>query len=249
VLYSPAQSVEIAETNPSRMVVFLAVGFETTIPTITGTLEIALRNKTDNLFILCAHKIVPPALEVLASSDELNIDGFILPGHVSAIIGVKPYEFLSEKHKKACAISGFEPHQILEAIFLIMAQISKNDFHIANPYSSTVDYKGNIKAQKSISKFFTETDSVWRGIGKIPSSGLRLRDELMFFDIEKKIKFPEIKSIEPKGCRCGDVLKGLIEPSECPLFGNICTYENPAGACMVSSEGSCAAYYRYRKIL
>ncbi len=249
VLYSPAGAVEIARENPSKTVVFLAVGFETTIPTITGTLEIAIREKIKNLFILCAHKIVPPALEVLASSEDLMIDGFILPGHVSAVIGIRPYEFLSRIHRKACAISGFEPYQILEAIFLILRQISGNQFRIANPYNSTVDYEGNTKAQKSISRFFIPSDSVWRGIGNIPSSGLALREEFSYFDIGTRISFPDIQSREPKGCRCGDVLKGIIEPSECPLFGKVCTYENPVGACMVSSEGSCAAYYRYRKKL
>ncbi|MCX7943406.1 MAG: hydrogenase formation protein HypD [Deltaproteobacteria bacterium] len=247
VLYSPVQSLEIAEANPSKLIVLLAVGFETTIPTISGTLEIALRRNIKNIFIFSAHKIVPPALKVLASSKELMIDGFILPGHVSAVIGIKPYEFLAREYNKACVISGFEPLHILEGIFLILAQIHKNNFYIANQYKSTVDYEGNVKAQKSISKFFDLTDSVWRGIGNIPRSGLTLKCEYNFFDIEDKIQFPEIESREPTGCRCGDVLKGLIEPIECPLFGRLCTYENPVGACMVSSEGSCAAYYKYRK--
>ncbi len=247
ILYSPAQAIQIAKENPYKLVVFLAVGFETTIPTVTGTLEMALREKLSNFYILNAHKIVPPALDALASKEDLRVDGFILPGHVSTIIGIRPYEFLSERHNKACAISGFEPVQILQAIFLILHQIKNRYYHIANQYKGTVDYDGNLKAQSSISKFFKASDSVWRGIGKIPKSGLELRDEFEMLDIEKKIKFPKLESVEPKGCRCGDVLKGLIDPDQCPLFGMTCTYENPVGACMVSSEGSCAAYYRYRR--
>ncbi len=247
ILYTPAQSIEIAKANPSKLIVFLAVGFETTIPTVTGTLEMALREKVNNLFILNAHKVVPTALEILATSPDLNIDGFLLPGHVSTIIGIRPYEFLSSVHKKACAISGFEPIQILESIFLILNQISQNKFFIANQYKGTVDYEGNKKAQNSILKFFKPVNSQWRGIGDIPLSGMKLRDEYRTFDIENKIQIPPINSVEPNGCRCGDILKGLIEPLECPLFGKICTYDHPVGACMVSSEGTCAAYYRYRK--
>jgi hydrogenase expression/formation protein HypD len=247
VLYSPAQAIDIAKQNNNKLIVFLAVGFETTIPAITGTLEMALREGIKNFTILCAHKTIPIALEVLATSKELNIDGFILPGHVSTIIGIKPYEFLATKYQKGCAISGFEPEYILEAIFLIINQIVRKNFYIANQYKGTVDYQGNIKALNSISKFFEPVDSIWRGIGNIPQSGLRLKREFEFFDIERRINIPPTNSIEPKGCRCGDVLKGLIEPKDCPLFGRVCTYENPVGACMVSSEGSCAAYYRYGK--
>ncbi len=245
VVYSPAQSLKICRDNPDKKIVFLAVGFETTIPTITGTMEMAIREHIKNFYILCAHKVVPPALEALATSADLDIDGFILPGHVSAIIGIKPYEFLASRLKKACVISGFEPEQILESIFRLLYQISKQDYRVENKYRGTVDYEGNKKALMSIEKFFEPSDSIWRGIGNIPASGLRLKKEFVFFDIESVIKIPPQDSIEPKGCRCGDVLKGLIEPTECPLFGRSCTYENPVGACMVSSEGSCAAYYKY----
>ena len=245
VVYSPAQSIDIAKQNTEKKVVFLAVGFETTIPTITGTLEMALRENIRNLHILCAHKVVPPALEVLAKSPDLNIDGFILPGHVSTIIGIKPYEFLARDHKKACVISGFAPTQILETILLLLNQIHTKQFSVLNQYTGTVDYDGNKRAMSSIKKFLEPVDSVWRGIGTIPSSGLRLRDEFSSFDIEVVVSIPLMKSKEPAGCRCGDVLKGKIYPSDCPLFGRVCTYENPVGACMVSSEGSCAAYYRF----
>ncbi|MGB9599300.1 MAG: hydrogenase formation protein HypD [Myxococcota bacterium] len=247
VLYSPAQAIDIAKGHSNKIVVFLAVGFETTIPAVSGTLEMALRENIKNLTILCAHKTVPIALEVLATSEELNIDGFILPGHVSTIIGIRPYEFLAQRYQKGCAISGFEPEHILEAIFLILNQIVKNEFYIANQYKGTVDYAGNKRALSSIEKFFEPVDSIWRGIGNIPQSGLRLKKEFAEFDIETRVDIPELNSVEPRGCKCGDVLKGLIEPENCPLFGKVCTYENPVGACMVSSEGSCAAYYRYRK--
>jgi hydrogenase expression/formation protein HypD len=245
VLYSTAQSIDIAKQNPSKKVVFLAVGFETTIPTISGTLEMALREGITNLYILCAHKLVPPALEALVRSPDLNIDGFILPGHVSTIIGIRPYEFLVREYKKACVISGFAPAQILESIFLLLHQIHTKEFSVKNQYKGTVDYEGNRRAMNSIEKYFESVDSVWRGIGTIPLSGLRLREEFSSFDIEKVIPIPPQNSREPPGCRCGDVLKGKIYPSECPLFGKVCTYENPVGACMVSSEGSCAAYYRF----
>lgn len=245
VVYSPAQSIDICKKKPEKKIVFLAVGFETTIPTVTATLDMALKEDIKNFYILNAHKVVPPALEALATSEDLKIDGFILPGHVSTIIGIKPYEFLAFNHKKACVISGFEPEQILESIFRLLYQISKQEFRVENQYIGTVDYDGNKKAMRSIEKFFEPADSIWRGIGNIPASGLKLKNEFELFDIEKVIRIPEPKSIEPPGCRCGDVLKGLISPPECPLFGRICTYENPVGACMVSSEGSCAAYYRY----
>lgn len=245
MVYSPLDALKIAEQNKDRKVVFFAVGFETTSPLIAATIYEAERKSIENFFIYSVHKLVPPALEVLVNTEDLKLDGFILPGHVSTIIGSKVYEFIASRYKKACVITGFDADDILNAIAMLLMQITESNPKVEIQYKDAVKPEGNPKAVEILYRFFEPCDSNWRGIGVIPNSGLRLkknfshRDALNIFDI------PETKSLEPKGCQCGLVLRGVKTPPECPLFAKICTPENPVGACMVSSEGSCAAYYKY----
>ncbi|GAB5046282.1 hydrogenase formation protein HypD [Thermodesulfovibrio sp. TK110] len=245
MVYSPLDALKIAEENRNKKVVFFAVGFETTSPLIAATLFEADRKKIENFYIYSVHKLVPPALEVLVNTEELKLDGFILPGHVSTIIGSKPYEFIASKYKKACVITGFDADDILQAITMLLKQILDDDPKIEIQYKDAVKPEGNPKAMEFINRYFEPSDSNWRGIGVIPKSGLKLKKEYSYRDAEKVFDIPLLQSKEPRGCQCGLVLRGVKLPPECPLFGKLCTPENPVGACMVSSEGSCAAYYKY----
>jgi hydrogenase expression/formation protein HypD len=245
MVYSPLDALKIAQENKDKKIVFFAVGFETTSPLIAATVAVAEDKKIDNFYIYSVHKLVPPALEVLVNTKELKLDGFILPGHVSTIIGSKPYEFIVSKYKKACVITGFDADDILQAITMLLKQILEDDPRIEIQYKDAVKPEGNPKAIEFINMYFEPFDSNWRGIGVIPKSGLKLKKEYSHRDAEKVFDIPPINSKEPRGCQCGAVLRGVKLPPECPLFGKICTPQNPVGACMVSSEGSCAAYYKY----
>jgi len=245
MVYSPLDALKIGEQNENKKVVFFAVGFETTSPSISATIFEAERKGIQNFYIYPVHKLVPPALEVLVNTEELKLDGFILPGHVSTIIGSKVYEFIPSKYKKACVITGFDADDILQAIFMLLKQINENEPKVEIQYKNAVKPEGNPKAVEFINRYFEPFDSNWRGIGIIPKSGLKLKKEYSHRDAEFVFTIPEIQSKEPKGCQCGLVLRGVKIPPECPLFAKICTPENPVGACMVSSEGSCAAYYKY----
>jgi len=245
IIYSPLEALNIAEQNKDKKIVFFAVGFETTSPSIAATVFEAERLGVENFYIYSVHKLVPPALEVLLNTEELRLDGFILPGHVSTIIGSKVYEFIPLKYKKACVVAGFDADDILQAIVMLLRQIVKDKPVVEIQYREAVRQEGNPRAIEFIYRYFEVCDSNWRGIGVIPKSGLKLRKEYSHRDAETVFDIPEIKSREPMGCQCGLVLRGLKTPPECPLFAKICTPENPAGACMVSSEGSCAAYYKY----
>jgi hydrogenase expression/formation protein HypD len=245
MVYSPLDALKIGEQNENKKVVFFAAGFETTSPSIAATIFEAERKGIQNFYIYSVHKLVPPALEVLVNTEELKLDGFILPGHVSTIIGSKVYEFIPSKYKKACVITGFDADDILQAIFMLLKQINENEPKVEIQYKDAVKPEGNPKAVEFINRYFEPCDSNWRGIGIIPKSGLKLKKEYSHRDAEFVFSIPEIQSKEPKGCQCGLVLRGVKIPPECPLFAKICTPENPVGACMVSSEGSCAAYYKY----
>jgi len=245
MVYSPLDALNIAEQNREKKIVFFAVGFETTSPLIAATLYEADRRGVPNFFIYSVHKLVPPALEVLINTEDLKLDGFILPGHVSTIIGSKVYEFIASKYKKACVITGFDADDILNAIAMLLMQIIEKSPKIEIQYRDAVKPEGNPKAVEILYRYFEPCDSNWRGIGIIPNSGLRLKEEFLHRDALKLFDIPEIKSVEPRGCQCGLVLRGIKNPPECPLFAKKCTPENPVGACMVSSEGSCAAYYKY----
>lgn len=249
IVYSPTDALAIAAKNQGKRVVFVGVGFETTAPTIAATLKKAKTLKDlRNFFVISAFKLVPPALMAIAKMRQVDLSGLILPGHVSTIIGSRAYEFLARDFKMPCAITGFEPIDILEAIIMILEQIRDNKPQVEIQYQRVVHSQGNLVAQKMMQEVFEICDSRWRGLGKIPESGLRLKKEFVQFSVEQEfpIRLKEVK--EAKGCLCGLVLTGAKIPFDCELFGKTCTPSTPIGPCMVSSEGSCAAYYKYERV-
>ncbi|KYK20537.1 hydrogenase formation protein HypD [Thermoplasmatales archaeon SG8-52-4] len=248
-VYGIEDAVEIAQKNPSKEVVFMAVGFETTAPT---TASVMLKNPPDNFSILCCHRTIPEALKAIIDMGEIKIDGLIEPGHVSTIIGSKPYEFLSKEYKVPQVIAGFEPIDILMGAWMLVQQIEKGKPYVQNEYTRVVHAKGNVKAQNAIKEVFEPCDIKWRGFPVIPNSGLKLRDKYEKYNARKKYKdileeLIDKKFFEPAGCRCGELLRGVITPFECPLFGQACIPERPVGPCMVSIEGSCNIEYRYQE--
>jgi hydrogenase expression/formation protein HypD len=245
VLYSPIDALTLARKERDREVVFFATGFETTSPLIAGTIAHAEQAGVENFFVYAAHKLVPPALKALLDSSDVKVDGFILPGHVSTIIGKKPYEFVAAQYKKPSVITGFEAGEIIEGILMIVRQIAQQRASVEIQYWNVVKEEGNPRAVALLDKYFEPADAYWRGIGVIPKSGLRLRDAYSTFDANRKFRPPLSNAKEPELCSCGDILRGVKIPTECPLFGTTCTPEAPIGPCMVSAEGSCAAYYKY----
>jgi len=245
IVYSPFDALKIAQDNPDDKVVFLGVGFETTAPAIAATVKVAKEQGITNFSILCFHKLVPPALDALVGDPELKVQAFLLPGHVSAIIGVEPYRFLAQKHGLPAVVAGFEPLDILQALDLFVTMRKEGRADVVNAYTRVVSDAGNPKAVSIMYEVFEPADALWRGIGMIPGSGLVMRDEFAAFDAMKVFDLQLREVPEIKGCRCGDVLKGKMSPDKCPLFGKACTPASPVGPCMVSTEGSCAAYYKY----
>lgn len=262
VVYSPLDALKIATENKDKKIVFFATGFETTSPSVAGTLFEADKRVVDNFYIYSVHKLVPPALDALLNppsppfgkggkggfGDDIKIDGFILPGHVSTIIGSRPYEFMATKYKKPSVITGFDAEDILLGINMLIEQIASKRAEVEIEYKKVVREEGNPKALALIDEYFEPCDAYWRGIGIIPLSGLRLRERYKYRDIDSLIKIDISFTSgphEPEGCSCGEILKGMKTPDECPLFANVCTPESPVGACMVSTEGSCATYYKY----
>ncbi|PIU41713.1 MAG: hydrogenase formation protein HypD [Candidatus Omnitrophica bacterium CG07_land_8_20_14_0_80_42_15] len=246
IVYSSLDAIGIAARNPGKKIVFLGIGFETTIPTVAASVIEAKKNRINNFYVLSGHKIMPPALEALLEDKKISIDGFILPAHVSAIIGSVPYEFIPNKFNIDCVIAGFEPLDILHGIYMLL----KSRFDGLKPrvrlqYTRVVKRKGNRKAIGLIKEVFRQTDSEWRGLGNIPGSGLVLSNAYKQFDIEMNRKIIVSRPKENPLCLCGEVLKGLKVPLECKLFGKRCTPQAPVGACMVSGEGTCATYYKY----
>ncbi|MFH1578392.1 MAG: hydrogenase formation protein HypD [Candidatus Omnitrophota bacterium] len=248
VVYSAYQSLELAEKNPDKRIVFLGVGFETTAPTIALSIIAAKKKSLKNISYFCALKLIPAAMEELLKDKRLNLDGFLCPGHVSSIIGTQPYEAISRKYRIPCCIAGFEPLDILEGIYFLVRQVKDNKPRVVNQYSRVVKEKGNIEAKKIMQTVFKLDDAIWRGLGKINASGLKIKAGFADFDAEKvfNIKPDRQRIISNKQCRCADILKGLIIPEECSLFLQGCSPENPVGPCMVSSEGACNAYYKYK---
>lgn len=244
IVYSPLDTMKIAAENPGKEVVFLSIGFETTIPTIASTIVMAKKSGLKNLSFLTSNKVVPPALEALLQG-ELKLDGFMLPGHVSTIIGGKAYQPMIEKYRIPCSIAGFEPTDMLESIKNLVEQKLSDSPHLAMSYRRVVTFEGNKKAQDVINEVFVDSDAVWRGIGTIPGSGHVLRKAFADFDAALKIDVKVEETRENRGCLCGAILQGLKNPPDCPLFGKTCSPENPVGACMVSGEGTCAAWYKY----
>jgi len=246
IIYSPFESLNIAKNNPKKEVVFFGAGFETTIPSIAFTLKNAVQNNIHNFSLLSALWLIPPPLKKIVESKHNQIQGFLYPGHVSAIIGEKPYRFIPEKYSIAGAITGFEPVDILISISSIQDQIKNSKPRVDNTYSRVVKPQGNPSAVKIMEEMFEKKDSSWRGLGLIPESGLKIKNKYRNFDAEFKYKISsEARSQDLPGCRCGDVLQGKISPSDCPLFANQCTPNSPQGPCMVSYEGACLAYFKY----
>ncbi len=243
-VYSTDDALNIARKNTDKQVIFLGVGFETTAPTVAASIVEAKREDMKNYSVLCGHKTMPEVIAALLDGGDIEADGFLLPGHVSAIIGAKPYGFLAKKYGKGGVVSGFEPLDIMQAILMLVGQGSPK---IEIQYDRVMGKGGNALAQKMMAKVFNKTTAEWRGIGKVKDSGLKIRKEYSTFDAEAKFEPEAGSSKEPKGCICGAVLKGVKIPSECRLFGSSCTPEHPIGSCMVSSEGTCAAYYRYER--
>lgn len=248
IVYSPLESLEFAKNKPGKKVVFLGVGFETTAPLVASTILSAAEEKIKNFFVLSGHKLIPPAMAALLESKEVKIDGFICPGHVSAIIGEKPYYPISENFGIPCVITGFEPLDVLEGIEMLVYQITeKKNPSVENQYKRVVRKKGNEKALSLIDKVFEIKDSPWRGLGVLPKSGLYIKETYSDFDAEKNIEVKTEKTKTHSECICGKILCGTKKPYDCSLFGKSCTPENPIGPCMVSSEGTCAAYYKFKK--
>ncbi len=245
VVVSPLQAIDMALAEPENDIVFTSVGFETTVPSTAFTVKKAFDLGIKNLFFLVAHRLVPPVLEALIRDTEINLSGFLLPGHVSAIIGVDAYKILNELSIPG-VIAGFEPLDILSSILSLLDIIKNNRKNVLiNMYTRIVSKHGNLSAQSLINEVYEPVDSLLRGIGVIPGSGLKLKDKYKNFDAVSKFSINIEKADMPPGCSCGDVLKGIIKPDECKLFGKICTPQHPIGPCMVSTEGSCAAYYKY----
>ncbi|HID94890.1 MAG TPA: hydrogenase formation protein HypD [Candidatus Latescibacteria bacterium] len=245
IVYSTTDALKIARDNTERKVIFLGVGFETTVPTVATSILEADRMGMKNYFVLSAHKLIPPAMKALLDGGELKIDGFICPGHVSTITGTQVYEFIPRNYRVPCVVAGFEPVDIMQAIYTLVQQITRGIAEVANQYRRAVRKEGNPKAREVIYEVFEPSDSDWRGIGVIPQSGLMIRQRYRKYDAEANIDVEIEPSAENPRCICGAILRGVKEPLECTLFGSLCTPEHPKGACMVSSEGTCAAYYNY----
>jgi hydrogenase expression/formation protein HypD len=245
VVYSPRDALSVARNNPDRNVIFIAVGFETTAPAIAATVIEARRFRIENFYILPALKTIPPALGYLARRLQKRVDGFILPGHVSAIIGEKPYRSIARDYGLPGCITGFEPAEIIRGIHNLTRQIASGRSRIANEYRWVVRPNGNPEARRLLNRVFKPVSSRWRGIGVIPLSGLNLKKKYEMYDARRRFKIMISKVKEPRGCICAQILLGLREPSACVRFGRECTPASPIGACMVSSEGTCAAAYKY----
>jgi hydrogenase expression/formation protein HypD len=245
IVYASFDALEIARRNPDRQVVFLGIGFETTAPTVAAAVVQAKQQEIENFFVFSAHKLLPPAMKALLDAGDLALDGFICPGHVSTVIGTASYQEVVDRYRIPCVVTGFEPLDILQGIHMLVDQIEKGQAEALNQYRRAVTWEGNIAARRLMGEVFEPADATWRGLGMIPQSGLRLRSAWRDFDASKRFLMPEIQVEEHPGCRCGEVLRGLAAPPECALFRRACTPQTPMGPCMVSSEGTCGAYFRY----
>lgn len=245
MVYSTIDALEIARKNPKRPVIFLGIGFETTVPTIAASVLQAEAEGIDNYYVFSLGKLCPPVMKGLLDAGEVRLDGIICPGHVSAIIGSRPYEFIPRDYGIACVVSGFEPLDILLGIDMLIAQIESGKPRVEIAYRRGVSPEGNIRAQQLLEQVFEVCPARWRGIGVVPQSGLRLNKRYELFDAEKAFPVDPGSSREPKGCLCGDILRGVKKPTDCQLFRHICTPERPVGPCMVSYEGACSTYYLY----
>ncbi len=254
VVYSVLDALALAKKLPDRKIVFLGVGFETTAPTVAWSIRQAARDGRANFSVLSAHRTMPPAMAALLRGGEVAIDGFMCPGHVSAIIGTRPYEFICREYRLPCVVAGFEAEDMLAAIAMLLEQMVAGRAQVENQYTRGVSADGNPEALAIMAEVFAPGDAEWRGLGVIPQSGLGIREAYRAHDAQQVLALPPArmprlgaKSAKSSACICGDVLRGAKLPTACPLFRSACTPETPVGACMVSSEGACAAYYRYGK--
>jgi hydrogenase expression/formation protein HypD len=245
IVYSVLESLGIAKNNKDKKIIFLGIGFETTAPATAAAIVQAAKEKITNFYVLSAHKIMPPVMKALVE-EGVRIDGFIAPGHVSAITGTGIYENLVTENRLGVVVAGFEPSDLMHAILMLTLQIATGVPKVEVQYQRVVHKEGNIIAQQLLHEVFFHTDDAWRGLGMIPKSGLKISDEFSAYDAEKHFSVEVPESIEPKGCICGKILRGLKTPVDCPLFAKKCTPSDPVGACMVSGEGTCATYYKYR---
>lgn len=249
MVYSPLDALKIAKKNPERRVVFLALGFETTAPSTALTVLQAAKDRVENFSVFCNHITIVPALKAMLDSPDLRLDGFVGPGHVSTVIGTRPYDFVAGEYGKPLVCSGFEPLDILQSVYMIVKQVVEGRAEIENQYTRAVSRDGNQKAIEAIVEVFEPRDYFeWRGLGSIARSGMKLRRKYAAFDAELEFSVPGLRVADPKACQCGEILKGVKKPWECKVFGTACTPETPIGSCMVSSEGACAAYYNFGRL-
>jgi hydrogenase expression/formation protein HypD len=246
MVYSPLDALRVAQKNPDRAVIFFAIGFETTAPSTALTLKRAKAEGVENFFCMCNHVTIVPPLRALLDSPDLRLDGFVGPGHVSTVVGARPFEFIPADYGKPIVVAGFEPLDILQAIQMILRQLADGRCEVENQYRRVVPYEGNRRALEVMAEVFElRPHFEWRGLGFISQSALRLSDAYADFDAELRWEVPGVRVADPKACQCGEVLKGVIKPWECKVFGTACTPERPIGTCMVSPEGACAAYYNF----
>jgi hydrogenase expression/formation protein HypD len=249
MVYSPLDSLKIARQNPDKRIVFMAIGFETTAPSSAMTVLRAADEGLENFSIFCNHVTIIPAIKAILDSPDLRLDGFIGPGHVSTIIGCRPYEFIAREYGKPLVCAGFEPLDILQSVYQLLLQLHENRCEIENQYARVVPWDGNLKALQVIGEVMElRPHFEWRGLGFIAQSALRVRERYARFDAERIFAVPGVRVADPKACQCGEVLKGVLRPWECKVFGTACTPETPIGTCMVSSEGACAAYYNFGRL-
>jgi hydrogenase expression/formation protein HypD len=246
MVYSPLDALKIARANPDRRVVFMAIGFETTAPSTAMTVLRAAADGVENFSIFCNHVTIIPAIKAILDSPDLRLDGFIGPGHVSTVIGCRPYEFIASAYGKPLVCAGFEPLDVLRSVCMLLEQLAEGRCEVENQYTRVVPWDGNRRALDVIGQVMELRPYFeWRGLGFISHSALRVREEYAAFDAERLFELPGVRVADPKACQCGEVLKGVLKPWECKVFGTACTPETPIGTCMVSSEGACAAYYNF----
>ena len=246
MVYSPLDALKLARENPDREVIFFGLGFETTMPSTAFTVLQAEADGTKNFSLFCNHITIIPTMKAILDSPDMHIDAFLGPGHVSMVIGTKPYEFIAKRYRRPMVVAGFEPLDVLHSVWMVLKQIAEGRCEIENQYGRVAPYEGNAAALDAVTRVFELREFFeWRGLGSIDHSGVRMRAAYGAYDAERKFAVPSLKVADPAACQCGDVLKGLIKPHQCRVFGTACTPEKPLGALMVSSEGACAAYYQY----
>jgi hydrogenase expression/formation protein HypD len=246
-VYSSLDALQIARQNPERQVIFLGVGFETTTPTVAAAILTAEQEELKNFSVISSHKVMPPALDALLADPQIQIDGLICPGHVSIMIGADAYEPFVERYKIPCVIAGFEPVDILKAVVMLAKQVQDGKPRVEIAYDRAATRRGNLQAMAVMYKIFAPADALWRGLTTIPGSGLEIRPEYDGFNARKRFDIEVVEAKDPAGCACGDVLKSIRTPADCKLFGIACLPEHPVGPCMVSGEGACGAYFKYRQ--